>query len=124
MRLFALFLTLALCLPAFADETVGKSAALLSAATSTSTGSAHKIGRSVRSYQCYGTTSASTGAATIKIEVSNDNTVWAEMASVALTLGTTVTSDGFAGNVAWLYQRARVSAISGTGASVTCNMGY
>jgi hypothetical protein len=44
------------------------------------------------------------------------------MGTITLVLGTAVTSDGFAAANTWEYYRANVSAISGTGASVTVYM--
>lgn len=68
-------------------------------------------------------TVAGTGAvsATVVIEVSNDGAKWIQMATIGLS-GTTEASDGFGSAVAWPYTRARVSAISGTGATVTASV--
>jgi len=77
-----------------------------------------------RTFEAYGTTSAGVGAAEIAIEVRNsENSEWLLMGSITLTLGTTVTSDGFTSNRAWRYVRARVDSISGTDATVSANMG-
>lgn len=77
-----------------------------------------------RTFEAYGTTASGSGAATILIEVRNSElATWKTMATVSLTLGTTSTGDGFASSAAWRYVRARISAISGTGASVNINMG-
>lgn len=67
---------------------------------------------------------AGTGAvsATVLIQVSNDNTNWLEMGVITLS-GTTTASDGFAVDAPWVYVRAELSAISGTGAAVTVTMG-
>lgn len=102
--------------------------AILTAATATGSGAAFQPWNSETTFHCYGTTSAGTGAATIKIEVSNIAVPsvdghWIEMASCALVLGTTVTSCGTSKIVPWKHLRARVSAISGTGASVNVIMG-
>lgn len=68
-----------------------------------------------------------TGAvtATVDIEVSNDGTYWADTAAGTITLsGTTSHSDGFTTTSApWKYVRANVTAVTGTGATVTVSMG-
>ncbi len=47
-----------------------------------------------RTFEAYGTTTNSTGAATILIEVrNNENSPWHTMATITLTLGTVVTGD-------------------------------
>jgi hypothetical protein len=74
------------------------------------------------SFQAVGSTTASTGAATVLIEVSNDGTNFITLGTITLTLGTTATSDGFAVANTWEFYRARVSAISGTGALVSVYM--
>lgn len=77
-----------------------------------------------RTFEAYGTTSSGAGAATVIIEVRNsENSDWHTMATITLTLGTSVAGDGFASSAAWRYVRARISAISGTDASVSVNMG-
>lgn len=67
-----------------------------------------------------------TGAvtATVIIDVSNDgiNAVTTVLGTITLT-GTTSSSDGFTTNAPWKYVRARVTAISGTGATVQVYMG-
>ena len=68
-----------------------------------------------------------TGAvtATITIEVSNDALYTVSTVAGTITLsGTTSHSDGFVtSNAPWKYVRANVTAISGTGATVTVTMG-
>jgi len=68
-----------------------------------------------------------TGAvtATVVIDVSNDgiNAVATPAGTITLS-GTTTSSDGFlTSNSPWKYVRARVTAISGTGATVQVYMG-
>ena len=62
-----------------------------------------------------------TGAvtATVVIEASNDgiNALSTVLGTITLS-GTTTSSDGFQTSAPWKYIRARVTAISGTGASV------
>jgi hypothetical protein len=66
-----------------------------------------------------------TGAvsATIILEVSNDgvNAVSTALGTITLT-GTTSVSDGFTTDAPWKYLRARITAVSGTGATVNVNM--
>lgn len=65
-----------------------------------------------------------TGAvsATVIIEASNDgaSAVATPLGTITLT-GTNADSDGFANAEPWKFIRARVSALSGTGAVVTCS---
>lgn len=67
---------------------------------------------------------AGTGAisATVAIDVSNDNTNWINAGTITLS-GTTSATDGFTTDSPWKYIRARVTAISGTGATATVLMG-
>jgi len=67
-----------------------------------------------------------TGAvtATVLLDVSNDNVNWVATVMGTITLtGTTSASDGFTTNAPWKFVRARVTAISGTGATVQVYMG-
>jgi len=96
---------------------------LLSAATTT--GASTKVGveAPLRAYYANGTTSAGSGSATIKIEGTNVTAPtlddeWVTLGTITLTLGTTVTADGFVSQAPWRWIRANVTAISGTGASV------
>ena len=74
----------------------------------------------------YQITVAGTGAvsATVLIEVSNDGTSWlaTPLGTVAIS-GTTSATDGFTTAAPWKYHRANISAISGTGATVTIIVG-
>lgn len=76
-------------------------------------------------FQAYGTTTAGTGSVTVLIQGSNidDTNAFVTLGTISLTLGTTVTADGFTTDAPWKYVRANVSAISGTGASVNVLMG-
>lgn len=112
------------------DNSTWTSRSLLSGATTTATGDAYKPSGTVATFQAYGATTAGAGAATIVIEVSNietpDNAAnadWITAGTITLTLGTTRTSDGFGMTVPWRNVRARVTAISGTGAAVSVSMG-
>lgn len=96
----------------------------VSGTTTTLTGDQFEPWHTNRSYEAYGSTASGSGSATIIIEVRNsENSSWKTMATITLTLGTSVTSDGFVSSAAWRYIRARVSALSGTGANVAANAG-
>lgn len=67
-----------------------------------------------------------TGAvtATVVFDVSLDNVNWCTTPLGTITLsGTTSNSDGFTTSAPWKYVRARITAISGTGATVNVDMG-
>lgn len=92
-------------------------------ATTTSTGAAVYKDSPKATIQA---TVVGTGAvtATVVIDCSNDGTNWCSTALGTITLsGTTSSSDGFTTDAPWKYVRARVTAISGTGATVTCLIG-
>jgi len=76
-------------------------------------------------FQAYGTTTAGAGAAVVLIQGSNINDAnsFITLGTITLTLGTTLSADGFATSAAWKYVRASVSSISGTNASVNVLMG-
>jgi len=99
------------------------SVTILDSATTTETGASHNFWGKYFTFHATGSTSSGAGSATILIEVSNDNSNFITMATISLTLSTSVSSDGFASQAPWRYQRARVSAISGTGASVSVTVG-
>lgn len=92
---------------------------LISNATATGARAKKALDGPFTTFQAAGTTSSGVGAATINIEVSNDETNWLVAGTINLTLGTTSTSDGFAMNASWPFARANVTAISGTGAAVS-----
>lgn len=96
---------------------------ILTAATSTVSSERHNIWGPRFSAQAVGRTTSGVGAAAILIEVSNManptiNGHWILAMTINLTLGTTDTTDGQQVEAAWRHVRARVSSISGTGASV------
>lgn len=76
-----------------------------------------------KTIQAVGKTTAGAGSATIYIEVSNNQGDWITAGIITLTLGTTQVTDGFEINASWLWIRARLSALSGTGALVSVHMG-
>lgn len=93
---------------------------MLDAATATGTGAEFKLPESgITTFQASGTTSAGAGAATIVIQVSNDDDNWITAGTITLTLGTVATSDGFAFTGNWDKARANLTAISGTDAAVS-----
>lgn len=91
--------------------------------TSTTTGAAKYKDSPYSTYQA---TVVGTGAvtATVVIDCSNDGTYWCSTPLGTITLsGTTSSSDGFTTVAPWKFVRARVTAISGTGATVTVTEG-
>lgn len=93
---------------------------MLDAVITTGAGAEFKLPESgITTFQAHGTTSAGAGAATIVIQVSNDDDNWITAGTITLTLGTSATSDGFAFAGNWGSARANVTAISGTGAAVS-----
>lgn len=76
-----------------------------------------------RTFQAYGTTTSGTGAATITVNVSHNGSDYMTLATIELPLSTVSASDGFLVDAHWEYVRAEVTAISGTGATVSLIMG-
>ena len=96
---------------------------LISAATATTTSRAFSFDDSNQAtFQAYGTTSSGSGAATVVIEAGNDPSRFVTAGTISLTLGTAETNDGFAMDASWAFVRAKITAISGTDASVTVTM--
>lgn len=91
--------------------------------TSTGAQTAFEPWGHVTTFHGYGSTSSGSGAASIKIQVSNDGVSYIDMGTITLTLSTTVSADGFSAVVPWRYYRMNVSSISGTGAKVSVIMG-
>lgn len=78
-----------------------------------------------RTFQVVGQTTAGAGSVTVAIEVSNNGVNYIALPSpITLTLSTAAATDGTVIQGAWAYVRANVTAISGTGASVSVIMGY
>lgn len=73
----------------------------------------------ILSFMTFGTTSTGAGSATVLIEASLDNTNWFTVDTLSLTLATTVSNDDGNSVVPYPYIRARISAISGTDATVS-----
>lgn len=97
---------------------------LLSEATATGAGEGQRLRYGMKSFAATVTGSGSV-AATVQIEISNDGENWRAMedadgavAEIDL-LGTDAATGGFVTEESWLFHRANVTAISGTGAKVT-----
>ena len=98
--------------------------------TATGAGGRVNMHGAAHTFMASGETSAGAGAATVRIQVSNlenpdhddvsgdAHGYWITAGEIALTLGTTITADGFAVNAGWRWARVWVQAISGTGATV------
>ena len=77
-------------------------------------------------FHAIGITSASTGAATVKVQVSNvenNPNSWVDLGTITLAISTLSTSDGFASSAKWEFVRGNITALSGSGASVSLIMG-
>lgn len=124
------YLTLYLAVPfVWAVETMS-SVQLLTNVTTTILGGPYSPRCVNRTFQGMGTTSAGSGSASIVIEasdkpspVSSTTADWTPLGTITLTLGTTQTNDGFVSQASWRWIRARVSAISGTDATVNAYLG-
>lgn len=106
------------------------SVALISDATATGAGSTHQPVSHELTFQAYGATSAGAGSATLIVQVSDlsspatgTDVDWLTLGTITLTLGTTRVSDGFASSARWRHVRGKVTAISGTDATVSLMMG-
>ena len=103
-----------------------KAVTLLSAATTTRTGDPLDTnGRNAdRTYQASIVGTAGAQTATVIIEGSNEgpNGNFLTIATFSLS-GTSSDSLGFVSQAAWTHVRARMTAISGTGATVTVTTG-
>lgn len=105
-------------------ELQSESYEVITDATAAVTSAELLLGTDNKTFQAKGTTTAGVGAATVIIEVTNDTTwPWITLGTITLTLGTVATSDGLAMLAGWKYVRARLSAISGTGAAVSVAVG-
>jgi hypothetical protein len=101
----------------------GKVMDLLQGATTTVTGDWKYKDSGTSTYQAI-LSGTGTISATVIIEVSNDgiNASNTPLGTIVLS-GTTITSDGFTSSAPWKYVRARISAISGTSATINVNTG-
>lgn len=98
---------------------------LLNAKTAAATSDAIESYEHSEDYTCQATVTG-TGAvtATVIVEGSNESATGNFLTIATITLsGTTTASDGFVATSSWQFTRARLTAISGTGAAVTVTMG-
>lgn len=106
------------------SDTTSAAFVLIADATSIQPSASMQISSDLKAFQAEGNTTSGTGAATILIEATNDETwPWLTLATISLTLGTIPVSDGVIVQAGWKFVRARISAISGTGAAVSVNVG-
>lgn len=96
---------------------------LLDSVTTTGAGAGVRRRDPRSTFQAVGSVSASTGAASIDVEISNNGVNWKTVGTISLTLGTSKTSDGFALDAPWVFVRGNVTSISGTDATVSLLMG-
>ena len=99
-----------------------KSHVFLSAATGTGASDSIQPNNRNKVFHLTGFVSASTGAASVTVEGSNDGVNWFVLDTLTLTLGTAITSDSGVNSDAWLNVRGNVGSISGTNAQVTLTM--
>ena len=98
---------------------------ILLGATATGAGPGVTNMAGYKTYQAWGTTSTSTGAAAIAVRGSNNGGVtWDTIGTISLTLGTTATSDGFTSTDRYALVSGNVVSISGTGAQVNLAVGW
>jgi hypothetical protein len=96
---------------------------LLLNSTSTSIGDVVALPKNCekRTFQASVTGTGSVSAS-VDIQVSNDSLNFLTLATINLS-GTTSATDGFVSDAPWAYVRASLTAISGTGASVSTLIG-
>lgn len=97
---------------------------LLNGVTSVAAGSAVNGISGGKTYQASGSTSSGTGSATVLVQCSNDSTNWDTLGTITLTLGTSSTSNSFASDDRCAYVRGNVTALTGTGATVSLIAGF
>lgn len=97
---------------------------MLASVTTTAAGEVYELGSDNKTFHVTGATTSGAGAATVVVEVSNNTSwPWLTLATFTLTLGTEATADGAVMQAGWKYVRARVTAISGTGATISAALG-
>lgn len=102
-----------------------RTTALLSGATATGAGAGKSGVAAVKTYQATGAVSSGTGSATVAVQGTNNGGVtYDQIGTITLTLGTASTSESFTSDDRYQQVRGNVTAISGTGASVSLTMGY
>lgn len=98
-------------------------ATIVDAATSTGLGSSFQPWGKKRVFQVIGSVSSGSGSSDIDIEGSLDGNNWVKLNTFNLTLSTTVVTEKYVTDEPWKYIRGNVTAISGTGASVSLFLG-
>lgn len=97
---------------------------ILSAATSTTTGSSFRLQQGMKTFHA-NVTGTGAVSATLVIEANNDTAAslsWVTLCTITLS-GTTSAADACVSNSAYALARARLTAISGTSAAVNVIMG-
>jgi hypothetical protein len=99
---------------------------VLSAATTTGAGAGYTAQKATgnKTFQAVGTVSNSTGSVTLNVECSITGTSWDVLGTITLALTTTASSNSFTSSDRCAQVRGNVTAISGTGASVSLYLGY
>lgn len=117
----------AMAAPGYAVTTAGA----FTLGTATATGrvllaDAKTVPSQPRSWTFSGSTTAGAGSATVTVEASDDGVTWISPAvcTATLTLSTTKVSGGCRDESSFRYYSMNVTAISGTGASVTVTAAY
>lgn len=90
-------------------------------ATTTVTGTSRELNTPYATFQANVVGSGAV-TATVVCEGSNDDSFYSTLGTISLA-GTTSASDGFTITAPWAYVRARVTAISGTSATVNVYLG-
>jgi len=100
-------------------------ATLLDAVTAVGAGPWHELGAN-STFDTLSIMSASTGSATILIEVANQmtSTMAKTLATFNLNISAAAGSEGTTKNAAWKYTRANVTAISSANATVSVFAGH
>jgi hypothetical protein len=96
---------------------------LMSGATATGAGTAQALNKNSKTFQAVGTTSSGSGSVTVAVQCSLDGTNYDTIGTITLTLSTTPASNSFTSADRCNWHRGNVTAISGTGASVSLFLG-
>lgn len=102
---------------------LGAVSSILTAASAVMNGASVATGARTFSVIASGSVTSGTGSATVAVRGSHDGTVWATLGTITLTLGTTTVADAIASGVPYKFVRGDLTAISGTGASVSATVG-
>lgn len=125
----SLLMLVAMAFPTFAQQptqpgTRANLMTIVDSATTTGNKAAVRGVNTNKTYEFVGSTTAGTGTAVIGIQGSNLQSSWSTIATTSLTLGTVTTSATAAGTDRWVWLRAVVTTLTGTGASVSITAGY